>query len=172
MFFAKHWKFHLNWKYFSIIPRKIYGFLDNLIWFGNGKFSLLLREYSELAVNMLTSSRKMWDLIKKNFPDSIWPRMMEKKDESAFQEISVVFGLVKTFTAKAFSERSFVMLQISRYFAANNFRNTWLMRLILFPEHWKYHLYLKHASAIRQRIYGFLDSLIWIGNRKFFLILR
>ena len=46
---------------------------------------------------------------------------MTKKDESAFQEISVVFGLVKTFTAKAFSERSFVMLQISRYFAANNF---------------------------------------------------
>ena len=25
---------------------KIDGFLDNLIWIGNGKFSLLLREYS------------------------------------------------------------------------------------------------------------------------------
>ena len=25
---------------------KIYGFLDNLIWIGNGNFSLLLREYS------------------------------------------------------------------------------------------------------------------------------
>ena len=25
---------------------KIYGFLDNLIWVGNGKYSLLLREYS------------------------------------------------------------------------------------------------------------------------------
>ena len=49
---------------------------------------------------------------------------MTKKDEIAFQEISVVFGLVKTFTAKAFLERSFVMHEISRYFAANNFRNT------------------------------------------------
>ena len=28
------------------ILQKIYGFLDNLIWIGNGKFSLLLREYS------------------------------------------------------------------------------------------------------------------------------
>ena len=28
------------------IPEKVYGFLDNLIWIGNGKFSLLLREYS------------------------------------------------------------------------------------------------------------------------------
>ena len=33
--------------------QKIYGFLDNLIWIGNGNFSLLLREYSQLAVNVL-----------------------------------------------------------------------------------------------------------------------
>ena len=26
--------------------QKIFGFLDNCIWIGNGKFSLLLREYS------------------------------------------------------------------------------------------------------------------------------
>ena len=26
--------------------KKIDGFLDNLIWIGNGKFSLLLRQYS------------------------------------------------------------------------------------------------------------------------------
>ena len=28
------------------MQQKVYGFLDNLIWIGNGKFSLLLREYS------------------------------------------------------------------------------------------------------------------------------
>ena len=28
------------------MQQKIYGFLDNLIWIGHGKFSLLLREYS------------------------------------------------------------------------------------------------------------------------------
>ena len=28
------------------MQEKIYGFLDNLVWIGNGKFSLLLREYS------------------------------------------------------------------------------------------------------------------------------
>ena len=26
--------------------QKVYGFLDKLIWIGNGKFSRLLREYS------------------------------------------------------------------------------------------------------------------------------
>ena len=28
------------------MQQKVYGFLDNLIWIGNSKFSLLLREYS------------------------------------------------------------------------------------------------------------------------------
>ena len=35
------------------MQQKVYGFLDNLTWIGNGKFSLLLREYSQLAVNVL-----------------------------------------------------------------------------------------------------------------------
>ena len=28
------------------MQQKTYGFLDSLIWIGNGKFSLLLREFS------------------------------------------------------------------------------------------------------------------------------
>ena len=31
--------------------QKVSGFLDNLIWIGNGKFSLLLREVSDLIKN-------------------------------------------------------------------------------------------------------------------------
>ena len=47
--------------------QNIYGSLDNLIWIGNGKFCLLLREYWQLAVNVLTSSPKISDLNKNNF---------------------------------------------------------------------------------------------------------
>ena len=36
-------------------------------WIGNDKLSLLLPEYSQLAVNVLTSSPKISDLIKNNF---------------------------------------------------------------------------------------------------------
>ena len=43
------------------------GFLDNSIWITNGKFSLLLREYSKLAAKMLTSGPKISYLIKNNF---------------------------------------------------------------------------------------------------------
>ena len=47
--------------------QKIYSFWDSLIWIGYGKFSLLLPEYSQLAVSVLTSSPKISDLIKNNF---------------------------------------------------------------------------------------------------------
>ena len=47
--------------------QEIYGFLDNWAEFGTGKFSLLIRKYSQLAVDVLSSSPKISDLIKNNF---------------------------------------------------------------------------------------------------------
>ena len=46
--------------------KKFTVFLDNLAELGNGKFSLLIREYSELAVNVLSRTPKISDLIKNN----------------------------------------------------------------------------------------------------------
>ena len=45
-FFSEHCKFNLDSKNAKKISQKIHGFLDNLIWIGYGKFSLLLGEYS------------------------------------------------------------------------------------------------------------------------------
>ena len=47
--------------------QNVFGFLDSCIWIGNGKFSLLWREYSSPAVNMLTSNLEISDLSKNNF---------------------------------------------------------------------------------------------------------
>ena len=66
MFFSEHCKFNADSKIEKKNPEKIYGFLDNFIWVGNGKFSLLLREYSFLAVNLLTNSAEISDLIENN----------------------------------------------------------------------------------------------------------
>ena len=44
--FAVHWKFNVDSKNSRKIPQIIYDFLDNLIWIGNDKFTLLLQEYS------------------------------------------------------------------------------------------------------------------------------
>ena len=41
------------------MQERFYGFLHNLAEFGNGKFSLLIREYSELAVNVLSRTPKI-----------------------------------------------------------------------------------------------------------------
>ena len=49
---------------------KIDGFLDNLTWIGNGKFSLLLREYSYLAANVLISQDLLM-LVHANFKGSL-----------------------------------------------------------------------------------------------------
>ena len=44
-----------------------FGFLDNLIWIRNRKFSVLLREHSYFPVNVLSSIPKISDLIENNF---------------------------------------------------------------------------------------------------------
>ena len=49
------------------MQQKIYGFSDSLIYVGNCKFSLLIREYSEFGVNVLWSSPKILDPIENNF---------------------------------------------------------------------------------------------------------
>ena len=49
------------------IRQKIDGFSDNLIEVDHGKFSLLIREYSLLAVNVFSSSFKISDFNKNNF---------------------------------------------------------------------------------------------------------
>ena len=67
IFVSEHWKFNVDPKNVKKKQEKVYNFFDNLIWIGNGKFSLLLWEYSQLAVNVLTSSPEISDLIKNNF---------------------------------------------------------------------------------------------------------
>ena len=45
-FFSKHWKVNFDSKNAKKMQQKIDGFLDNFAEFGNGTFSLLIREYS------------------------------------------------------------------------------------------------------------------------------
>ena len=49
------------------MSQKNYVFFDNLISIGLGKFSLFLREYWELAANLLSTIPKILDLIKNKF---------------------------------------------------------------------------------------------------------
>ena len=59
IFSTDHLKFHVDTKNAKNRSQKVYGFFDNVIRVGNGKLSLLLREYSQLIVNVLTSCPKI-----------------------------------------------------------------------------------------------------------------
>ena len=69
IFFSEHWKLDVDIKNTEKekMQEKVYGFLDNFIWIGTGKFSLFLREYSQFPVNALSSSSRISDLIENYF---------------------------------------------------------------------------------------------------------
>ena len=59
VFDSEQWNFNVDSKTAKNISRKIDHFFNNLISIANGKFSILLRIYPKLPVNVLTSSLKI-----------------------------------------------------------------------------------------------------------------
>ena len=53
-FFSKCSNFNVNSKIAIKKQQNVFGFLDNCIWIGNGKFFLLCQGYSYSAINVLT----------------------------------------------------------------------------------------------------------------------
>ena len=49
------------------IQKKYFSFLDNFIWIGCGKLSLLQRKYFPSGINVLTNGVKISDLSKADF---------------------------------------------------------------------------------------------------------
>ena len=66
-FFWKGSKFNADLENVIKNAKNVFNFSVNDIWSGSGKLSVLLREYSELAVNVLRSSPEISDLTKKEF---------------------------------------------------------------------------------------------------------
>ena len=60
IFFSKSSKFDVDSKNALKKQKNIFGFLDNCIWIGSGKFSLLWRKYSSFAVNVLITLMLMY----------------------------------------------------------------------------------------------------------------
>ena len=68
-FFFKTLEIYCKFRKFKKNGEKIYGFSDSLIYVGNGKFSLSIREYTWFGVNMLSSSPKISDPIENTFSE-------------------------------------------------------------------------------------------------------
>ena len=46
------------------------------------------------------------------------------------------------------------------------------MRLIFVSKHWKFFVHSKNAIKLSQKIFGFSDTLIYVGNSKFSPLIR
>ena len=74
------------------MQEKAFGFLGNWLRIRTGKLSLLLRDNSKLALNMLRSSPKISDLIRNNFCSFNLDQNAEEVGQNIFLQISGVFG--------------------------------------------------------------------------------
>ena len=63
--------------------RKIFSFLDNCIWNGCSKSSVLQREYLSSAVNVLTKCPKISHITKRDIFQVSFPQSDKKYDKSA-----------------------------------------------------------------------------------------
>ena len=123
------------------IHQMVYTFLDNLTWIGNGKFSPVLREYSHLAANVLSSSPKISYLIKNNF---FQLNLAQNDEEVGWRYLSADFrsfcdSLTRSLP-KAFQKQALLWTSRSTSFAVNNLRNPWPITLIFFSDHWKFNI--------------------------------
>ena len=66
IFFKEMFKLLCHFHKLNETFTKIYGFLDNCIWFGLPKSSLILGEYLSSAVNVLTKISSISDLLKRD----------------------------------------------------------------------------------------------------------
>ena len=66
MFFSKYSDFYADSQNAIKNSQKRFAFFDNCVWIGCCKFSLLWQESLSSAVNVMTASVKILDLIKKD----------------------------------------------------------------------------------------------------------
>ena len=77
------------------------------------------------------------------------------------------------FTEKGFSERISVMHLNKRIFRSQKLQKYLRYEaLFFFSERGKFHVDTKNGKTMQQKVYGFLDHVISMGNRKFSLLLR
>ena len=77
-----------KWKF----EKKIFSSLDNWIWIGCFKFSLLSREYLPSGGNVLTNGLKILDTTKAHIFELKSSQSDEKSDKTTAMQISVVIG--------------------------------------------------------------------------------
>ena len=89
-FYSKCLKFNLDFKNAAKNWEKVFCFWDNCIWIGIVKFSLLRTGHFSSAANVLTSSRKIWHVNKRDFSISIDFTVINEYEKGTVMQILTV----------------------------------------------------------------------------------
>ena len=110
--------------------------------------------------------------LKITFSNSVWLKRTKKKDKSSFLQTSRVFGSRQQVHCKKGSETSPVMHLNKHISRSLQLRKYLSYEALFFFKTLEIYRWLKKCKIISQKIYGFSDSLIYVGNRKFSLLIR
>ena len=86
--FSKYWKFYEDFKNPIKFPWTNFGFLDNCVRIGCGKFSVLWQEYLSSVINVSRTVLIFQIWLKQKLCNLVYVRMMRKYNESGAVPIS------------------------------------------------------------------------------------
>ena len=87
--------------------------MDNFIWIGSDKMSLLQGKYLPSAVIVLTNSPKIPHITKRDILELNFPRVMKKYGKRAVVQIQAVYmGPISMWLWKGFLNRGFLNIYI------------------------------------------------------------
>ena len=131
------------------------------------------REYFSLGVDMLTNSLKISNTTKKNFSSWFSSKVIKKDDKNyCHADWSAASDLLTCSLSISVLTWGFLGVSVTPLFAIYNFRNKWLLRIILFPKVFKVLWGFWKWRKKLENLFSFEDNCIWIGCVKHSLLLR
>ena len=122
---------------------------------------------------MLTNSLKISNTTKKNFSSWFSSKVIKKDDKNyCHADWSAASDLLTCSLSISVLTWGFLGVSVTPLFAIYNFRNKWLLRIILFPKVFKVLWGFWKWRKKLENLFSFEDNCIWIGCVKHSLLLR
>ena len=166
-------EFNLNFKNAEKNSEKVFCFIDNCIWIGIVKLSLVRTGYFSSTANVLTSSPKTWNIKGRDFYQLIWLGTNQGIwwwcCDADFNSGSACLPccLGKVPLKQDFSD---IYLTTFLESVISDIQN--LLGSSFFSKYLKFILDLKNEAKYWQKVLCFWDNCIWIGIVKLSLLRR
>ena len=153
--------------------RKRFSFWDNSIWKCCNKLPLLTREYLPSAVHGLTNSPKILHITQRDFFNLNYLQ----RDQQILQrhcrwDFNCVTACLPCYLLKGPLKRDFLVIYLTTFFRAHNFKNTSAKSFMLFRKGSKLNLNCQTAKKVWEKVFIFWYNWIWTCCYKLCLLRR